>query len=47
MKNEKDLIYVTISNKNAKVKFVFNKKGKLVKKHNLKSIVTKGLISTF
>ena len=47
MENEKDLFYVTIANQNAKVKFVFDTKGKLLKKEDLKAILPVSLISAF
>ncbi len=47
MENEKELFYVTLANKNAKVKFVFDGKGKLLKKDDLKSLLTPSVISAF
>ncbi|WP_162497567.1 hypothetical protein [Aureibaculum marinum] len=47
MENEKDLFYVTLSNKNAKVKFVFDAKGKLLKKDDLKALLTPGFANIF
>ena len=47
MKNEKDLFYVTIANQNARVKFVFDTKGKVLKKEDLKAILPTSLISSF
>lgn len=47
MENEKNLFYVTIANQNAKVKFVFNTKGQLLKKDDLKTIIPKSLIGAF
>lgn len=47
MKNEKDLFYVTIANQNAKVKFVFDTKGQLLKKDDLKAIIPQHLIGVF
>ena len=35
MGNEKELFYVTLANKNAKVKFIFDAKGRLLKKDDL------------
>ena len=47
MKNEKELFYVTLANKNAKVKFVFDAKGKLLKKEDLKAILAPSFVSSF
>ena len=45
MKDEKDLFYVTIANQNARVKFVFDTKGKLLKNEDLKSILPQSILN--
>jgi len=47
MENEKELFYVTLANKNAKVKFVFDAKGKLIKKDDLQAMLSPSLVGSF
>ena len=47
MENEKELFYVTLANKSAKGKFIFNAKGKLLKKEDVKTLLTPSLVSSF